>query len=192
MKPNEIKLDFDTIEQWNNWLDHNHLNDYIVWLRIKKIKSIKPGIRLKDAVIEMLKYGWIDGRVNKIDEDYFMIRCTKRKSSSVWSMINRNYVEELIKMNQMRPKGLEMVEIAKESGAWDAAYWTREPIIIPDDLMDELSTSSDALNTFNLYSSSDKIQLLYWVNQAKRNETRINRIKRIVELAKNGKRITQL
>lgn len=192
MKPNEIKLDFDSIEQWNTWLNDNHLNDFIVWLRIKKINSNKPGIRLKDAVIEMLKFGWIDGRVNRIDDDYFMIRCTKRKASSVWSMINRKYVEELIELNQMKPKGLEMVEIAKQSGAWDAAYSTQNEITIPVDLQEELDKDLSSKNTFNHYSSSDKIQILYWINQAKRSETRIKRINRIVELAKNGKRISQL
>jgi len=192
MKPNEMKLDFDSIQQWHEWLIVNHLNDIVVWLRIKKKNSNKPGIHLKDAVIEMLKFGWIDGRVNRIDDDYFIIRCTKRKPNSIWSMINRNTVETLIELKQMMPKGLEMVEIAKKSGAWDAAYSTQIEIVIPSDLQDELDKDSGSKNTFEHYSSSDKIQILYWINQAKRDETRMNRIKRIVDLAKNGKRISQL
>lgn len=192
MKPNELRLDFDTIEQWHIWLEDNHLNDFVVYLRIKKIKTKLPGILLKDAIIEMLKFGWIDGRKNSIDDNYFMIRCTKRKPNSIWSMINRKYVEELIELNQMRQKGLEMVEIAKQSGAWDAAYSTQNEITIPDDLQEELDKDITSKNTFIQYSSSDKLQILYWINQAKRNETRINRIKRIVELSKIGKRISQL
>jgi len=192
MNSNELRLDFDTIEEWHVWLENNHLNDFVVYLRIKKIKSELPGILLKDAIIEMLKFGWIDGRKNSIDDNYFMIRCTKRKSNSVWSMINRKYVEELNELNLMRLKGLEMVEIAKQSGAWDAAYSTQNEITIPDDLQEELDKDITSKYTFNQYSSSDKIQILYWINKAKRNETRINRIKRIVELTKNGKRISQL
>lgn len=192
MKPNEIRLDFDTIEQWHVWLNDNHLNDFVVYLRIKKVNSKLPGIFLKDAIIEMLKFGWIDGRKNSIDENYFMIRCTKRKLNSVWSMINRTYVEELIELNQMKPRGLEMVAIAKHTGAWDAAYSTQNKIIIPEDLQFALDNELTSRNTFDNYSSSDKMQILYWINQAKRTDTRINRIKRIVELAKNGKRISQL
>jgi uncharacterized protein YdeI (YjbR/CyaY-like superfamily) len=192
MRTNEHTLNFDTIEQWHTWLNENHLNNLVVWLRIKKKNSIKPGIHLRDAVTEMLKFGWIDGRVNRLDEDYFIIRCTQRKPTSVWSMINRTIVESLIEQNLMMPKGLEMVDIAKQSGAWDAAYSTQVKIIIPDDLQAELDKDLTSKETFDHYSSSDKIQILYWINQAKRNETRINRIKRIVELARNGKRISQL
>lgn len=192
MKSNELKLDFDTIEQWHVWLNDNHLNDFVVYLRIKKIKSKQPGIFLTDAIKEMLKFGWIDGRKNSIDVDYFMIRCTKRKPNSVWSMINRNFVEELIELNQMKTRGLEMVEIAKQSGAWDAAYSTQIDIIIPDDLQNELNKENISKNTFDQYSSSDKIQILYWIKRAKRTETRINRIKRVVELSKSDKRISQL
>jgi uncharacterized protein YdeI (YjbR/CyaY-like superfamily) len=192
MKPNELKLDFDTINQWQEWLNEHHLEDFVVYLRIKKTKTNVPGILLKDAIIEMLKFGWIDGRKNSIDENYFMIRCTKRKSNSVWSMINRNYVEELIKVNQMRPKGLEMVEFAKQSGAWDAAYSTQTQIIIPDDLNFELNKDIRSKETFDQYSNSDKMQLIFWINQAKRPETRIKRISRLIQLASEGKRITQL
>lgn len=192
MKPNELKLDFDTINQWQEWLNEHHLEDFVVYLRIKKTKTNVPGILLKDAIIEMLKFGWIDGRKNSIDENYFMIRCTKRKSNSVWSMINRNYVEELIKVNQMRPKGLEMVEFAKQSGAWDAAYSTQTQIIIPDDLNFELNKDIRTKETFDQYSNSDKMQLIFWINQAKRPETRIKRISRLIQLASEGKRITQL
>lgn len=192
MKPNELKLDFDTTNQWQEWLNEHHLEDFVVYLRIKKTKTNVPGILLKDAIIEMLKFGWIDGRKNSIDENYFMIRCTKRKSNSVWSMINRNYVEELIKVNQMRPKGLEMVEFAKQSGAWDAAYSTQTQIIIPDDLNFELNKDIRTKETFDQYSNSDKMQLIFWINQAKRPETRIKRISRLIQLASEGKRITQL
>jgi len=191
MKPIEIKLGFDTIDQWHNWLDENHLSNFIVWLRIKKIKSLNPGIHLKDAVHEMLKYGWIDGKMHPIDNDYFDIRCTKRKPNSVWSMINRIKVEEFIETNQMHEQGLEMVNYAKFTGAWDAAYSSKE-IIIPSDIDVELQKNIRAKETFDHYSNSDKMQLIFWINQAKRPETRIKRISRLIQLASEGKRITQL
>lgn len=192
MIPIEQQLDFDSIDLWHAWLNDNHKDDFIIWLRIKKVKSTKPGILLKDAVKEMLKFGWIDGRIHPIDEDYFIIRCTKRKSNSVWSMINRKTVEDLIESNEISEKGLEMVEIAKKTGAWDAAYSTKEPINIPLDLEVELDKLIVAKETFEQYSKSDKTQILYWINQAKRPETRLRRINRIVQLALSGKRITQL
>jgi uncharacterized protein YdeI (YjbR/CyaY-like superfamily) len=192
MKLIELKLDFDTINQWQAWLDENHLEDFVVWLRIKKIKSLKSGIHLKDAVHEMLKYGWIDGKVHPIDQDYFIIRCTKRKPNSVWSMINRMKVEEFIESNEMHKQGLEMVNYAKLTGAWDAAYSSKEPIIIPSDIDEELNRNIRAKETFDQYSSSDKMQLIFWINQAKRPETRIKRINRLIQLASEGKRITQL
>lgn len=192
MKPNELKLDFDTINQWQEWLNENHLEDFVVWLRIKKVKSQKSGIYLKDAVNEMLKYGWIDGKVHPIDIDYFSIRCTKRKPNSVWSMINRIKVEEFIESNFMHEQGLEMVNYAKQTGAWEAAYSSKEPIIIPDDINLELNKDKRAKENFDQYSNSEKMQLIFWVNQAKRPETRIKRVSRLIQLTSEGKRITQL
>lgn len=192
MKENELYLNLDTIVEWHEWLSENHLKNFIVYLRIKKIRSMKPGINLTDAIKTMLKFGWIDGRKNSIDEDYFMIRCTQRSPKSIWSMINRKYVEEMIALNQMTEAGLKLVQIAKQNGAWDAAYSSHQVISIPPDLRYELDKDRLANYTFEMYSKSDKIQILFWINQAKRDVTRINRIKRVVELAKLGKRISQL
>jgi uncharacterized protein YdeI (YjbR/CyaY-like superfamily) len=95
-------------------------------------------------------------------------------------------VEKLISERRMTAAGLEKINAAIANGEWDAAT-TRESInAIPPDLAQELRKNR-AWTAFNEWLASRKKQYLYWLNSAKRAETRQKRIQAIVEMVTNGK-----
>jgi uncharacterized protein YdeI (YjbR/CyaY-like superfamily) len=59
-----------------------------------------------EAVDQALCFGWIDGRVNRIDGERHMQRFTPRRPNSNWSTINVAKVDRLTKEGRMRPAGL--------------------------------------------------------------------------------------
>ena len=188
--PKSLQDQFERIyvrdrEEWNRWLSENHETSHGIWLIYYKKKSNKPGISYDDAVEEALSFGWIDSKVNALDEERYMQVFTPRKPGSTWSKLNKQRIEKLMKNGLMKPSGLEKVEAAKKDGSWNFLD-DIENLVIPDDLREILDQNPSASKSYEAYTDSVKKQVLYWIASAKRNETRIRRIKKIVEKAENN------
>jgi uncharacterized protein YdeI (YjbR/CyaY-like superfamily) len=74
------------------------------------------------------------------------------------------------------------VETAKKDGSWNFLD-DIEDLIIPEDLKSELDKNEEAEKNYQTYPESLKKQILYWIATAKREETRLRRIHKIVESA---------
>jgi hypothetical protein len=172
----------ETIAQWRKWLQENHQRNDGIWLIQHHEKSGKPTVSWSDAVDEALCFGWIDSLKKKLDKDSTIQYFGKRKPKSTWSKINKQKVEKLIAENRMTNAGLITIKTAKENGSWEILD-SIEELIIPDDLMLELSKRVDAKEFFQSLSKSIKKMMLYWVISAKRPETREKRILEIAEAA---------
>ncbi|MEX2281508.1 MAG: YdeI/OmpD-associated family protein [Gemmatimonadota bacterium] len=172
-----------TRKEWRRWLTKNHETSSGVWLVNYKKKSGKPRVPYADAVEEALCFGWIDSVMNPLDDDSFMQLFTPRKPKSNWSKLNKQRIEKLVEQGLMVPAGAVKIEAAKRDGTWtmlDAV----EALNVPPDLARALARNKTALKNFEAFSPSRKKMLLYWVNEAKRPETRA---KRIVEAAAAAK-----
>lgn len=179
----EIELFYpENRQQWRDWLTKNHAHKTAVWLVLYKKKANMPTLTWSVAVDEALCFGWIDSVQRKLDEDRSIQYFSKRKSKSTWSKINKLKVEELIAANLMTQSGLESIQIAKQNGSWQILD-TVEELVLPDDLVAELSLNEMAMNFFLGLSKSTRKAMLQWLVMAKRTETRQRRIAEIVELA---------
>ncbi|MGJ5675482.1 MAG: YdeI/OmpD-associated family protein [Nostochopsis sp.] len=172
-------------QQWREWLEENHRTSIGVWLIYYKVKSGQPSVLYSEAVKEALCFGWIDSKVKSLDEERYMQIFTPRKSKSVWSKLNKQYIEELIEQGLMTEAGLEKIEVAKQDGSWillDAI----EALIIPADLKQALEANETAKRYFERFSNSSKKNILWWIESAKRSETRLKRIEQtIISVAQN-------
>ncbi len=90
----------------------------------------------------------------------------------------------------MAPAGLEMVEIAKNSGTWDALNDV-ENGIIPEDLQKAFDRYPKAAEYFDAFPKSTKRGILEWILNAKRPETRQKRIAETAAQAAENKRAAQ-
>jgi coenzyme PQQ biosynthesis enzyme PqqE len=172
-------------KQWREWLEKNHHTVLGVWLVYYKVKSGKPSIQYSEAVKEALCFGWIDSKVKSLDEERYMQIFTPRKPKSVWSKLNKQYIEELIKNDLMTEAGLAKIEAAKQDESWNQLD-AIEALIIPTDLKQALELNENAKKYFEAFNNSSKKNILFWIESAKRPETRLKRIEQTadrVELA---------
>jgi uncharacterized protein YdeI (YjbR/CyaY-like superfamily) len=177
---------------WREWLAENHDSADAVWLVFFKKGSGRPSVSWGEAVDEALCFGWIDSKVQKIDDDSYRQYWTRRKPRSVWSSINKGKVRRLTAEGRMTPAGLTGVAVAKANGSWIILDGP-EAGVVPEDLAAALAAAGPrAEATFAEYSPSAKKAALYWLGSAKRPETRSRRIADIAERAAEGKKPSPL
>jgi uncharacterized protein YdeI (YjbR/CyaY-like superfamily) len=111
---------------------------------------------------------------------------TPRKPKSVWSKLNKQYIEELIEQGLMTLFGFEKVELAKQDGLWNKLDAIEE-LIIPADLKKALEANETANTYFEAFSNSSRKNILFWIESAKRPETRLKRIEQTISLAAQNK-----
>jgi len=178
-------LYFKNAQEWREWLHDNHHSSKGVHLVFYKVESEKESMRWEEAVQVAICYGWIDSTVRKLDEERRKQMFTPRKDKSVWSKLNKTYIERLIAENLMHESGLRKIEIAKQNGSWESLDAV-ENLEIPADLQAAFSENKTAFDNYNSFSKTYRKSYLYWLNQAKREETRIKRIIEIVRLCEQN------
>jgi uncharacterized protein YdeI (YjbR/CyaY-like superfamily) len=172
-------LYFKNAQEWRKWLHDNHHSSTGVYLIFYKVTSQAESMRWEEAVQVAICYGWIDSTVKRLDDERRRQMFTPRKDKSVWSKLNKTYIEKLIADNLMHESGLRKIETAKQNGSWTSLDDV-ENGIIPQDLALAFEQNKVALDNYNRFSPSYRKSYLYWLNQAKREETRKARIAEIV------------
>ncbi len=178
-------LYFKNADEWRTWLHKNHHSSKGIYLLFYKVSSDYESIRWEEAVQVAICYGWIDSTVKKIDEHQRRQLFTPRKDKSVWSKLNKTYIEKLIQENAMHESGLRKIEIAKQNGSWNSLDEV-ENHVIPEDLQLAFNDNPKAWSNYQSFSPSYRKSYLYWLNQAKRVETRQNRIREIILLCEQN------
>lgn len=148
---------------WRAWLEANGAERPEVWLVSFKKHTGRPSVAWADAVPEALRHGWIDGMVKRIDEDRFVQRWTPRRPRSRWSKVNVALVERLIAEGRMTPAGMETVRIAKETGAWDAAYTATPALRRPPALREALRADPEAKRRWERMSTTWHNRAVEWI-----------------------------
>jgi uncharacterized protein YdeI (YjbR/CyaY-like superfamily) len=173
-------------KEWRKWLEKNHKTSEGVWLRYYKKPSGKPRIPYVDAVEEALCFGWIDGKIKRINEDYYIQRFTPRRPGSRWSKYNIERIKKLTEKGLMKPAGLQAFKESVEKP--HLVYNNRKDGIpvIPDDLTSELKKNMKAFNNFNNFTQSSQRMYIDWLNSAKKPETRLRRISKIIGLSEKN------
>ncbi len=183
-----MELYFSDREGWRDWLAENHNSSDELSMIIYKKHTGKKCVAYNDAVEEALCFGWIDGKIKRVNDDYYIIRFTPRNPKSRWSAINLERVNKMIAENRMTPAGLlAFNEYLKKPGL---GYDNRSSgeIEVPSDLDKALNNNIDALNNFHKFPPSAKRTYIGWLNSAKRPETRKSRIIKIVKASETNKR----
>ena len=178
-----ITYEFEDSKEWRDWLNSNYSSQTEAWLIIRKKKSQKKGLKYQEAVEEAICFGWIDSKMQRIDEEKLLQRFSPRRKSSIWSKKNKETAKKMIQEAKMTEAGLKTIELAKENGKWETAYSSKRPPEIPKDLIDALLQNELAWKNFNEFSNSAKIQYVYWVTSAKKDETRQKRISEVMKKA---------
>jgi uncharacterized protein YdeI (YjbR/CyaY-like superfamily) len=181
----EAPLFFETIGRWRQWLRRHHGRDGGAWILMAK-KGTRPGIAYREALEEALCWGWIDGKIHRRDERYFVQWFCPRRPRSVWSLANRRTVGRLTREGRMQPSGLARVAEAKRDGRWAAAYASAALPRMSAEVRRALQAAG-AWAAWQKTSPSRKLMLLYWVSDAKKPETRARRLAELSTLVTEGR-----
>lgn len=189
MKSAELPtLPFANKKKWTDWLAKQHDKSAGVWLQIAKRDSGIATVTYDDALESALCYGWIDGQKKGFDEKYWLQKFTPRGPKSIWSKINAEKVERLIKSGEMMPAGLKAIEAAKKDGRWDVAYASQKNISIPEDFQAALDKNQKAKAFFETLRSAERYSFLFRIQTAKKAETRAKRIQQFVEMLERNEK----
>jgi uncharacterized protein YdeI (YjbR/CyaY-like superfamily) len=167
-------------DEWEAWLEANHLSSSGLWIRFAKKASKHASVSHADALESALCYGWIDGQTDADDEEWWLQKFSPRSKRSIWSRINREKVEALSKRGLMKPSGLMEVARAKEDGRWDSAYDSMRSSVVPDDLQAALDKSPKAKAFFDTLNSKNRYSVLFRIQTAKKADTRAKRVAQFV------------
>jgi uncharacterized protein YdeI (YjbR/CyaY-like superfamily) len=173
---------------WRGWLEEHHAARNEVWLVLFKKHVERQCVSLEEAVEEALCFGWIDGKLKRVDDERHILRFCPRKPNSIWSESNKRRVRQLIESGRMTPAGLALVDEAKRNGQWDRAAERENIDDLPPDLEQALAADGTARAAFARLAPSHKKAYLLWVAEARRPETRARRIAEVVKRVARGRK----
>ncbi len=142
-----------------------------------------------ESVDEALCFGWIDAVRKRIDQERYMIRFTRRRPQSIWSVVNIGRVNELLRTGQMRPAGIEAFQRRSEEKSGIYAHEQREGVVLDQELEQRFRESCEGWRFFEAQPASYRRQMTWWVIGAKREETRRKRLDALIEASAAGKRM---
>ena len=178
---------FKTPEAFRKWLERNHDKKSELWIGFYKKASGKGGMVYPQALDQALCFGWIDGKVQRIDADTYRQRFTPRKKGSGWSQVNIKKVEELKKQGLMHPAGLRAFE-QREPANYS---FENDPAFTPEQEK-KLRANKKAWEFFQAQPAGYKRNATWWVVSFKRQETRDNHLAQLIEDSAAGRRLKHL
>ncbi len=177
-------------DEWRAWLEDHHADEKEIWLVFFKPVSGRKGIGYEESVEEALCFGWIDSIIQRIDDEKYARKFNPRREGSYWSESNKKRMEKLIKSDRMTPAGLATYDpSARESSNEFAQGVRRGEIPIPDEILTAIRKNAKAWKFFNQLPPSRQRQPVSWVVSAKKEETRLKRLKELIETFELGREL---
>ena len=179
---------FRSSQELRAWLAKEHARATNLFLQIYKKDSGVVSVTYAEALDQALCFGWIDGQRLPLDGISWVQKFTPRRSKSGWSKRNITHVNRLIQAGHMTPAGLKQVEAAKADGRWAAAYDSPANATVPPEFMQELARNTKAKQFFSTLNRANLYAIAYRLQTAKRSETKIKRMKLIIEMLARGEK----
>lgn len=183
-------VQMDSRAQWRAWLADNHATSPGVWVVTYKKAAKRPTASYEELVLEALCFGWVDSRPGTVDELRTKLWFTPRKRGSVWAATNKARVELLLAEGLMTPAGQAVIDRAKADGSWTRID-DAEAATVPADLVDAFGRYPGSEDQFSAFPPGVRRNILQWIAQAKRPDTRARRVDETARLAQDGIRANQ-
>lgn len=179
---------FATQAAFREWLEKHHKKETELLVGFYKVSSDKPSMTWSQSVDQALCFGWIDGVRRSIDNESYSIRFTPRRSSSIWSAINIQKVEELTKAGLMNPEGQKTFDLRTENKSRIYSH-EKEPVALAPNYESQFKTNTLAWDFFNAQAPSYKKVMIHWIMTAKQEKTRILRLEKTILISEQQKRM---
>ncbi len=183
------KMHFRNREEWHEWLAANHDQEKEVRMVFYKKHTKTECIVYEDAIREALCFGWIDSVLNSLDDETYMLKFSPRNPRSVWSDLNKSRVLELIADGKMTEAGMKAITFDLEEAARKGGSSRKRPVPdLPEEYMKILQEHPVSFQNYLKMSKSHKRQYTGYILEAKKEETRLRRLDKVIEMLKEDKR----
>jgi uncharacterized protein YdeI (YjbR/CyaY-like superfamily) len=179
---------FPTPADLRKWFRANHAKASELWVGFHTKDSGTPSITWPESVDEALCVGWIDGIRKSLGPDRYTIRFTPRRKRSIWSAVNIRRATVLTAEKRMRPAGAQAFAARQENRSGIYAYEQRR------DRLEEpyaglLKKDKAAWTFFEAQPPSYRKVIGWWIVSAKKEETRRERLKKLIDASAKGTRL---
>jgi len=183
---------FANNSEFHIWLEKNHDKASEIWVGFHKKSSGKLGITMPESVDEALSFGWIDSIRRSVSDTSYANRFTRRKASSTWSAINIKRAKELIRLGRMQPPGLRAFEQRTPERSAIYSYEQRQTATLSDAFETQFRANKKAWNFFQSQPPWYRRVSAFWVLSAKREETKLKRLAKLIEDSESKRTIPPL
>jgi uncharacterized protein YdeI (YjbR/CyaY-like superfamily) len=170
---------------WRSWLASNPDRQEGLWIVYRKKSSSLDGPVYDDLVEEALCFGWIDSQSRRVDDDRMMQWFSPRRRGGLWSALNKDRIERLVREGLMTEVGQATIDEAKADCSWSQTDEV-DALVVPSDLQTALDAAPEAKAAYQALTDSAKKQYLWWIHSAKRPATRANRIEETIRRLSSG------
>ncbi len=181
---------FKTPNDFRKWLETHYSGATELWVGFYKKGTGKTSITWPEAVDQALCFGWIDGLRKSLDTESYTIRFTPRRPRSTWSAINIARVEELTGQGLMTPAGAAAFQLRTENKSGIYSYEQRSADL-PEQEANKLKANRKAWDFYASQSAWYRKTVNWWVVSAKREETRIKRLEKLIEYSAKGQTVPE-
>jgi uncharacterized protein YdeI (YjbR/CyaY-like superfamily) len=156
-------LFFETPAAFRAWLKEHHRTETELHVGFVKKHTGKPSLTWPESVAQALCFGWIDGIRRRLDDERYVIRFTPRRPGSNWSSVNIRLVQQLEAAGRMTTLDEARIKaFRKHKTAW---------------------------RFFETQPPGYRRMAAWWVMQAKQEETRNRRLRKLIEISSAGERL---
>jgi uncharacterized protein YdeI (YjbR/CyaY-like superfamily) len=182
---------FATPGDFRGWLEKNHETAPELLVGFYKKGTGRPSITWPESVDEALCFGWIDGIRRTIDDGSYSIRFTPRRARSIWSNVNVNRVAELTKQGRMQAAGLRAFAARdpKRSGIYTYEGKQQTEAKLSPAYEKKLKANAKAWTFYEAQPPFYKRLVARYVMSAKKEETQLKRLARVIDDSAKGRRI---
>lgn len=173
------------------WFERNHATAQELHVGFYKVGSGEPSITWPQSVDEALCFGWIDGIRRSLDDQSYTIRFSPRKLGSTWSAVNIRRAKALIDRGLMRPAGLKAFEARRENRSGIYSYEQRV-VDLQEPYNSLVKQNEAAWQFFQMQPPSYRKAVSWWIISAKKEETRLRRVEKLIEYSVKGQPIPEM
>jgi uncharacterized protein YdeI (YjbR/CyaY-like superfamily) len=176
---------FESPASLRKWLEKNHARQAELFVGFHKRHTGKNSITWAEAVDQALCFGWIDGVRRTLDDDAWMIRLTPRGARSNWSAVNVKRAGELTELGLMTAAGLKVFNHRPASKPYSYERGRRE---FEGPYLRRLKGNRKAWEFYQAQPPGYRGVACHWVMSAKKEETRVTRLDRLIDDSEKGVR----
>jgi uncharacterized protein YdeI (YjbR/CyaY-like superfamily) len=186
------QLYFKNASEFRAWLTKHHATATELGVVLRRKSSGEPSMTWSEAVDQALCFGWIDSVARRLDDTRRVQRFTPRKPKSNWSAVNIKKVADLTAQGLMTPAGLAAFARREETRSAIYSYENRHLAALDAEREARFRAARAAWDFFSRQPPSYRQTSIYWVMSAKREETRSNRLERLINISDEGRRLPSL